>query len=129
MKKLLLLFALIFSAIAFSQELSNQESKDIIYDKTDVSAEYEGGMSSFRKEFSKNIKVNKIQGKGTYRTEITFIVERDGTISNIKARGENESFNEQAIKAIKKIKTKWSPGKYKGTPVRMYFRFPSTVNI
>ncbi|WP_374445652.1 energy transducer TonB [Epilithonimonas sp.] len=125
MKKILVLFALLFAVPVFSQNKNENE----ILETVDKAATFEGGISSFRNEFAKNFNINKVIGKGSFHTEITFIVERDGTISNIKATGENQSFNEQAIKAIKKISTKWSPAKVKGTEVRSRFRFPSTVNI
>lgn len=130
MKKLLLLFSLIFSAIAFSQELSNQESKDIIYDKTDVAAEYEGGLNKFREGFQKNFDPkNSFKGSGTYQTLITFIVDENGIISQVFAMGKNDSFNTLAINAIKKIKGKWNPGKVNGNPVKSRFKFPMTMNF
>lgn len=125
MKKFLLLFALLFSIVAFSQEKNENEVLEIV----DKAAEFPEGISSFRNEFAKNVNINKVQGKGTFRTVVTFVVERDGTISDLKARGENQSFNEQAVRAIKKIKTKWSPAKKDGTNVRSRFRFPATANI
>lgn len=125
MKKLLLLFVLFFSIFAFSQDKNENEILEVV----DKAATFEGGISSFRNEFAKNVNINKVQGKGIFRTVVTFVVERDGTISDLKASGENQSFNEQAVRAIKKIKTKWSPAKVKGTTVRSRFRFPATANI
>lgn len=125
MKKFLLLFVLFVSTAAFSQNQNDSE----VFESVDKAATFEGGISSFRNEFAKNVNINKVQGKGTFRTVVTFVVERDGTISNLKATGENQSFNEQAVRAIKKIKTKWSPAKVNGTEVRSRFKFPATANI
>ncbi|MFC4164836.1 energy transducer TonB [Epilithonimonas zeae] len=125
MKKILLLFVLLFSVTAFSQEKNENE----VFEAVDKAATFEGGISSFRNEFAKNVDTKKVQGKGTFRTVMTFVVEKDGTISELKANGENQSFNEQAVKAMKKIKTKWSPAKKDGTTVRSRFKFPAAINI
>ncbi|UQB67867.1 energy transducer TonB [Epilithonimonas zeae] len=125
MKKILLLFVLLFSITAFSQEKTENE----VFETVDKAATFEAGISSFRNEFAKNVDIKKVLGKGTFRTVMTFVVEKDGTISELKASGENQSFNEQAVKAMKKIKTKWSPAKKDGTTVRSRFRFPAAINI
>ncbi|WP_072997125.1 energy transducer TonB [Epilithonimonas mollis] len=130
MKKVLLLFLLLFSIPVFSQEKSNQETKDIIYDKTDVAAEYEGGINKFREGFQKNFDPkNSFKGTGTYQTLITFIVDENGIISQVFATGKNDSFNNLAINAIKKIKGKWTPGMVNGQPVKSRFKFPMTMNF
>ena len=43
---------------------------------------------------------------------VTFVVERDGTISNIKVSGANTDFNKEAEKNNKRIKGKWNPAKF-----------------
>lgn len=128
MKKLLLLFGILIHAMVFSQT-SIVTANEEVYEMVDKAAQFPGGMTSFRTEFAKNVDVNKITGKGTFSTEVTFVVERDGTISNLKALGQNRSFNEQAVRAIKKIKTKWSPATVNDVPVRARFRFPAKANI
>ena len=42
--------------------------------------------------------------EGVIKTMVTFIVERDGTITNIKADGPNKDFNAEAIRTIKSVK-------------------------
>ena len=128
MKKLILLLGILSCVSIFSQA-TEAISKNNVYEMVDKSAEFPGGIPSFRNEFAKNIDVNKIKGKGTFRTEVTFVVERDGTMSSLKATGQNQSFNEQAVRAIKKIITKWNPAKVNNVPVRARFRFPATANI
>ena len=49
--------------------------------------------------------------------------------SNIKIIGKNTDFNNEAERTIKSIKTKWTPGKVNGQPVRSRFRFPVTMNF
>lgn len=128
MKKLILLFGILSGVLIFSQT-TEATSKEEVYEMVDRAAQFPGGITAFRTEFAKNVDVNKIAGKGTFSTEVTFVVERDGAISNLKATGQNQSFNEQAVRAIKKIKTKWIPAKVNDVPVRARFKFPAKANI
>lgn len=128
MKKLVLILGILSNVLIFSQT-TVVTSKEEVYEMVDKAADFPGGMTSFRAEFAKNININKIAGKGTFSTEVTFVVERDGTISNLKATGQNPSFNEQAVRAIKKIKTIWSPATVNDVPVRARYRFPAKANI
>lgn len=100
-----------------------------VYESVDQAAEYPGGTNSFRTKFSNNFDSGSLEGEGTLKTEITFVVERDGSISQIKATGSNSDFNKEAEATVKGIKTKWTPGKVNGQPVRSRFRFPVTMNF
>lgn len=55
---------------------------------------------------------------------ITFVVEKDGSISNVKVlRGIGGGCDEEAVRVIKNM-PKWSPGKQRGRPVRAQFNMP-----
>jgi len=95
-----------------------------------VEAKFEGGIESFR-----NKVMNKFDGSGfesdnVMKTTVTFIVEKDGTISGLKADGKDVDFNSEALRTIKAVKGKWIPGKNKkGEPVRSYFKFPISMKF
>jgi len=95
-----------------------------------VSANFEEGIETFRKKV-----MNKFDGSGfvsddVMKTTVTFIVERDGTISGIKADGRDSDFNAEALRTIKAVKGKWVPGKNKkGEAVRSYFKFPISMRF
>ena len=50
-------------------------------------------------------------GEGTIKATVTFIVERDGSITDIKVQGGNSDFNQEAIRTVKSVKTKWKPAR------------------
>ncbi len=100
-----------------------------VYESVDQSAEYPGGINSFRTKFSNNFDSGSLEGEGTLKTEVTFVVEKDGSLTQVKATGPNSDFNREAEATIKGIKTKWTPGKVNGQPVRSRFRFPVTMNF
>lgn len=95
-----------------------------------VEAKFEGGIESFRTKV-----MNKFDGSGfssddVMKTTVTFIVERDGSISGIKADGKDADFNSEALRTIKAVKGKWVPGKNKnGEAVRSYFKFPISMKF
>lgn len=90
-----------------------------------VAADFVGGINSFRNKVIDKFDTSNFENESLIATTITFIVERDGSISGIKAEGQNAEFNKEAIRTIMSIKGKWSPGKDKsGNIVRSYFKFP-----
>jgi protein TonB len=100
-----------------------------VYESVDQSAEFPGGINSFRSKFQNNFDSGNLEGEGTLKTEVTFVVEKDGTLTQVKANGSNADFNREAEATVKGIKTKWTPGKVNGQPVRSRFRFPITMNF
>jgi periplasmic protein TonB len=82
-----------------------------------------GGLEEFRNWVQKRTvypvaaQDNGIQGK----VYLSFVVERDGTVSNVKVvKGVDKLLDDEAIKAIEGS-PKWSPGLQRGRPVRVRF--------
>ncbi len=111
-------------------EVKPQVSATEVYETVDQAADFAGGgLNGFRKKFVESFDNSAMEGEGTVKTEITFVVERDGTISQVKASGSSSDFNREAERTIKSIRGKWNPGKVNGQPVRSRFRFPVTMNF
>ncbi|WP_260255079.1 energy transducer TonB [Elizabethkingia meningoseptica] len=100
-----------------------------IYDTVDQQAIFGGGIDKFRNLFNSSFDNSSVKDEGTLKTTVTFIVEKDGSISNVIASGPDYNFNREAERTIKSIKGKWVPAKINGYPVRSRFRFPVTINI
>ena len=101
-----------------------------VYDEVEQQADFPGGINGFRGKVQSNFDGSAMEGgEGTLRTEITFVVERDGSISQVKATGSNSDFNREAERTVKSIKNKWTPAKINGQPVRYRFRLPLTMNF
>lgn len=63
---------------------------------------------------------NGIQG----RVFISFVVERDGSVSNVKVmRGADRELDAAAVKVVSGS-PKWSPGRNRGKPVRFTYNMP-----
>lgn len=107
---------------------SDNSVKDI--NELSVSANFEGGIEAFRTKVMNKFDSSSFSSDEVMKSTVTFIVERDGTISGIKADGKNADFNAEALRTIKAVKGKWIPGKNKkGEAVRSYFKFPISMRI
>ena len=96
----------------------------------DVQAVFNGGIDAFRNKVINNFDTSVMDGTGeVVRTTVVFIVEKDGSISEVKATGPNADFNRAAEKTIRSVKGKWTPAKIKGENVRSYFKFPISMQF
>ena len=100
-------------------EEEGQDNKD--YDNVEQMPEYPGGQAALLKYLAKNIKYpvvaegNGIQG----RVIVTFVVERDGSITDVKVvKSVDPSLDEEALRVVKAM-PKWKPGMINGKPVRV----------
>ena len=103
-----------------------EEATEEIFVVVEQQPEFPGGMSALMKFLSDNIKYpviaqeNGIQG----RVITTFVVERDGSITDINVvRGQDPSLDKEAIRVIKTM-PRWKPGQQRGKPVRVRFTLP-----
>ena len=125
---------------------TDEVDKDV--DKVDKEAVFpEGGIDGFRNLLASKVDADKIDeyegagrsrkwifrkkpiSKATISSVLTFTVEPDGTISDISAKGESQSFNEEIERAVKSIQTKWIPAEVKGEKVRSKYYVPVKMRI
>ena len=106
--------------------------QDSVFNTTilDKSPEYIGGMQLFYKFVGENFTISDeaIKEKISGKVFITFIVEKDGSLSNFKIlRDIGYGTGEESVRVLK-LSPKWKPGEIKGKPVRVQFSLPITVN-
>ncbi|WP_419488408.1 hypothetical protein [Chryseobacterium bernardetii] len=93
-------------------------------------ADYPGGINTLRQEVADLLYIDGVNSNSkTVKTDVVFIVEKDGTISNVHAQGDNFTFNRQAEIALYSISEKFSPAMVKGDPARFRFRIPLTLTM
>ena len=111
-------------------EVKPQVSETQVYTEVEQLAEFPGGINSFRSKVQNSFDTSVMDGdEGTVKTEITFVVERDGSITDVKATGPNKDFNAEAIRTVKSVKNKWAPAKINGQAVRYRYRLPLTMQF
>ena len=151
--KLSILASVLFFGVACAQETPKPLPEEAaIYTSTNVPNFPDGGINGFRQlvaskfnidkvnpyqhlpiEYVKKIQQMILQNKPTpdiqLMTTVKFIVEPDGSLSNISAKGENQSFNEEAELAVKAIQVKWIPGEVNGTKIKSLYSMPIKMSF
>lgn len=100
--------------------------------KSDLSknADYPGGFNLMRQQIMDLFYTNAILNeKKVMKTELLFVVEKDGSITSVQAEGDNFTFNRQAEIALYLLPEKFSPAFIDGTPIRYRFRLPLSMNF
>ena len=98
--------------------------KQEIHTSVDVEADYgNGGLNGFRAKVAENFDSEAVQGEGMLTTTVKFVVETNGTVSQVKATGSNPDFNREAERVVRSIKG-WKPAKKGGVNVRSYYSLP-----
>ncbi len=97
-----------------------------IFSLVEEEPSYPGGDEARIKFLQENMKYPEeaikhgVQGK----VFVTFVVEVDGSLSDVKVlRGIGSGCDDEAIRVVKSM-PKWIPGKQKGIPVRIQFNLP-----
>ncbi len=115
---------------ATTVEVKPQVSETQVYSEVEQLAEFPGGLNAFRNRVGGDFDQSVMDGdEGTVKTTVSFVVERDGSITDVKANGSNRYFNEEAVRTVKSIRTKWKPAKINGQNVRYRYTLPITMNF
>ena len=107
-----------------SKVVENKVDTNIVHTSVDEEADYSnGGLNEFRAKVAENFDAGAIQGEGMLTTTVKFVVETNGTVSQVKATGSNPDFNREAERVVRSIKG-WKPAKKGGVNVRSYYSLP-----
>ena len=94
-----------------------------IYTKVETLPEFPGGMMGFYAYVSQSYNVPPAF-KGAGNLILTFVVEKDGSLTDIKTvRDLGSGTGEEAVRILK-LSPKWKPGIQDGVPVRVNFTLP-----
>lgn len=135
---LMAMFIMLLSATAqaqttllYKQQKQVSEDPNRIYDVLEKLPNFPGGLEKFNKFLSRNIRYpaadrqQNIQGK----VVTTFVVERNGSLSNIKiVRSPTKAMRDEALRVLS-LSPKWVPGRQNGKVVRAYYTMPITFTI
>lgn len=111
-------------------ELVIREKNGRVIIDAEKPAQFLKGNKMFQNMLYQNFRKRKIIYSGKKETcEIIFVIDTDGSMTDIKTIGDNEPFNQEALRAISKIKGKWIPAERNGEKVRYRFRIPLTMHF
>jgi protein TonB len=137
MKKTIAFLLLSFCSNTFSQSVEVQND-NLIYDIKGIEVEptFPGGLeqlnSYINENFQKVVFDTEIKAKPKTKstTFSTFVIEKDGLLSDIKIYGKGKvdpRKSEEWIRILKSL-PKWNPGKQNGKLVRVLYALPLTEN-
>ena len=108
-----------------------KEDETKVFDVVEQMPSFPGGPSALMQFLSSNIKYpvvaeeNGVQG----RVVCTFVVERDGSITDVRViKSVDPSLDKEAVRVVKSM-PKWIPGKQNGSAVRVKYTVPVTFRL
>ena len=108
-----------------------KEEETKVFDVVEQMPQFPGGQQALFEYLSKNIKYpviaeeNDVQG----RVIVTFVVERDGSITDVKVvKSVDPSLDKEAQRVVKAM-PHWIPGKQNGSAVRVKYTVPVTFRL
>jgi protein TonB len=108
-------------------DLGNTIVSSVSLDKV---PEFPGGINKFYTYVGNNFEKQEIEGSGAIRVYVSFVIERDGSMTDIQVkRDPGYGLGKEAIRVLKSLKTKWSPGMINGKAVRTAYNLPITVQM
>lgn len=123
LKVALMMFVLLFS---FMTSTAQTKKNDMLFSVVEVMPQYPGGQIAMMKYIMENMKYpEQAMKKGIQgRVAVRFIVEKDGSISNVRPiHSVHTLLDKEAVRVVKSM-PKWSPGKQHGKPVRVQLIVP-----
>jgi periplasmic protein TonB len=127
---------LLSCSVAFAQKtdsgnVSPKIDTNKVFRAVETYPEFPGGLDAMIKFFSGNVKYPATAKKnGTQgRVIVNFIVEKDGTLTNVKvSRGIGDGCDEEAVRVVK-LSSPWKPGTQGGKPVRISYSMPVSFTL
>ena len=104
---------------------------DKVYDVVENMPQFPGGFSAMMKFLSDNIKYPVVAEEKSKqgRVIVSFVIEKDGSISNTKVETSvDPSLDKEALRLTKSM-PRWIPGRQNGSTVSVKYTFPVTFRL
>ena len=131
MKRIIFIVLAIMVTLSINAQSEGTPVEETVYDVVEEMPQFPGGPSALFEYLSNNLQYpvvaeeNGVQG----RVIVTFIVEKDGSISNAKVvKAVDPSLDKEAIRLVESMPN-WIPGKQNGEPVRVKYTVPVTFRL
>ena len=108
-----------------------QEEEEEVFLVVEDDPEFPGGLEALSRFIAENIKYPQLAKENniTGRVFVTFVVEKDGSVANVKVlRDIGGGCGAEAVRVVKAM-PKWKPGKQRGKAVRTQFNLPVSFNL
>ena len=112
----------------YQAKKEQEKSYTEAYSFVDKKAMPKEGMQSFMQNFAREFKAPKEISSDQIKFRLKFIVETDGSFSNIFAVDGDENVTTEAIRVLETMPN-WNPAEHEGQVVRSTFTLPITIRV
>lgn len=89
---------------------------------------FPGGMPAFYSYVGNNFDKPELDEAKIVRIFVSFVIEKDGSMTDIEVRNKpGYALEKEAIRVLKSLKKKWTPGIKAGQPVRVLYTLPIVI--
>lgn len=142
MKKVVLSLVMVLAFTALSAQNTGEErnlKKSNVKESVDEPTfnlveqmpEFPGGIDAMRQYIAGNLQYPEqaLKEKITGKVYVSFIVEKDGSVSNVKVlHGIGGGCDDEAVRVVSNM-PRWKPGMKKGNPVRVQYTLPLNFQL
>ncbi|AOW08045.1 energy transducer TonB [Flavobacterium gilvum] len=90
--------------------------------------EFPGGINKFYSYVGNNFEKPELDGDSAIRVNVAFVIEKDGSMTDIRVlKDPGYGLGKEAVRVLKSLKTKWTPGMIDGKAVRTAYNLPITI--
>ena len=133
MKKIISsILAVALMGIFAIQNIYAQQEENQVYPVTETKPQYPGGEAALMQYIASAIQypTTAINANVQGRLVVQFIVEKDGSIGEIKVvSGQHPVLDAEVVRAVKNIPEKFIPGTVNGEIVRCFFALPINFKL
>ena len=91
---------------------------------------FPGGIAKFYNYVGRNFETPEINEEKIVRIMVYFVVEKDGSMTDIQVKNDpGYGLAKEAIRVLKSLKIKWTPGQIESKPVRTAYTLPISVQM
>ncbi|MPS74591.1 MAG: hypothetical protein E2590_15770 [Chryseobacterium sp.] len=96
-----------------------------------TAAQFPEGLGELRKAVANQFDTSAINGKGMLKTNLYISIDENGKTTDIKAEGDNQNFNNEAIRVVKVVTADklWKPATEDGKSAATVFKLPIMMNF
>ena len=124
--------ALIITTVNHQKEIDDEKlSQPDVFDEVDEMPQFPGGMAGLMQYLSTNVRYpeDAKEAGAQGRVVVSFIVEKDGSISNARVtKPTYSSLDDEALRVVSNM-PKWTSGKLNGEAVRVRYSIPVSFRM
>ena len=124
--------ALIMTTVNHQKEIDDEKlSQPDVFDEVDEMPQFPGGMAGLMQYLSTNVRYpeDAKEAGAQGRVVVSFIVEKDGSISNARVtKPTYSSLDDEALRVVSNM-PKWTSGKLNGEAVRVRYSIPVSFRM